>query len=195
MPQRGIECACTRVSMRYPIRTEASPLPVPSQSAGNKLPINLPKCKGHIGRALPSCSAYGPGISPHRAASVLRYSGELAFNLSEYMVVLDKPLGLTLAPDPVTGQVGQVGVLHESLARKFLHHACCHAEADASQAKQESSHRARRMQHALCTVTPPWQSLGTAPLRSPYRTLSQTPLNAPLHLSLLPYTARSSCRA
>ncbi len=37
--------------------------------------------------------------------TVHKYADELGFNLDEYMVVLDKPLGLTLAPDPVTGQV------------------------------------------------------------------------------------------
>ncbi len=37
--------------------------------------------------------------------SVLKFKDEINFNLSAYMVVLDKPLGLTLAPDPVTGQV------------------------------------------------------------------------------------------
>jgi hypothetical protein len=36
---------------------------------------------------------------------VLRYKDEIALNLSAYMVELDKPLGLTLAPDPATGQV------------------------------------------------------------------------------------------
>ncbi|KAG1671554.1 hypothetical protein FOA52_011276 [Chlamydomonas sp. UWO 241] len=36
---------------------------------------------------------------------VLRYKDEIALNLSAYMVELDKPLGLTLAPDPATGQI------------------------------------------------------------------------------------------
>jgi hypothetical protein len=30
---------------------------------------------------------------------------EYEFSLTQYMVVLDKPIGLTLAPDPLTGQV------------------------------------------------------------------------------------------
>lgn len=38
-------------------------------------------------------------------APMFRYTGEHNFNLSEYLVVLDKPIGLVLAPDPVTGQV------------------------------------------------------------------------------------------
>lgn len=42
--------------------------------------------------------------------------GELAFNLSEYLVVLDKPLGLSVAPDPSTGQARTV--LLRTLGRK-----------------------------------------------------------------------------
>eukprot|EP00877_Chromochloris_zofingiensis_P005692 jgi/Chrzof1/15123/Cz09g28020.t1 len=33
------------------------------------------------------------------------YPGEYSFNLSEYSVELEKPIGLTLAPDPRTGQI------------------------------------------------------------------------------------------
>jgi hypothetical protein len=43
--------------------------------------------------------------------------GELAFNLSEYLVVLDKPLGLIVAPDPSTGQARTVRTLG-TLGRK-----------------------------------------------------------------------------
>uniref|UniRef100_A0A7S3QR52 AMP-activated protein kinase glycogen-binding domain-containing protein n=1 Tax=Dunaliella tertiolecta TaxID=3047 RepID=A0A7S3QR52_DUNTE len=35
----------------------------------------------------------------------LRFPGEHALRLDEYMVVLDKPLGITLAPDPTSGQI------------------------------------------------------------------------------------------
>ena len=35
----------------------------------------------------------------------MRYAGENDFNLRQYMVELDKPVGLTLAPDPVTGAI------------------------------------------------------------------------------------------
>lgn len=33
------------------------------------------------------------------------FPGEYDFNLSEYMVQLEKPVGLTLAPEPHTGRV------------------------------------------------------------------------------------------
>eukprot|EP00198_Chlamydomonas_reinhardtii_P006987 XP_001696323.1 predicted protein [Chlamydomonas reinhardtii] len=42
------------------------------------------------------------------ASPVFRHPGELDLSLREYMVVLEKPVGLTLAPDPRTGQVGDV---------------------------------------------------------------------------------------
>ena len=34
------------------------------------------------------------------------YPGEFRFNLSEYTVVLDKPVGISIAPEPGTGRVG-----------------------------------------------------------------------------------------
>ena len=40
-----------------------------------------------------------------RVDTMFVYPGEHSFNLSEYMVVLDKPIGLTLAQDPISGQV------------------------------------------------------------------------------------------
>lgn len=33
------------------------------------------------------------------------YDDEYEFSLTQYMVTLDKPIGVTLAPDPLTGQV------------------------------------------------------------------------------------------
>lgn len=45
-----------------------------------------------------------PDVSRYPLAPVFRYPGEHAFNLHEYLVTLDKPLGLVLAPDPITGQ-------------------------------------------------------------------------------------------
>lgn len=45
-----------------------------------------------------------PSLSCGLLLRILRYKDEHSFKLSEYMVVLDKPLGLSLAPDP-TGQV------------------------------------------------------------------------------------------
>ncbi len=44
---------------------------------------------------------------------MLRGQEDYAFNLSEYMVMLDKPLGLAVALDPVSGEVGVV-VLYSS---------------------------------------------------------------------------------
>ncbi|GBF88665.1 hypothetical protein Rsub_01564 [Raphidocelis subcapitata] len=38
-------------------------------------------------------------------AGQLQYPGEYSFNLAEYMVMLDKPVGLTLAPEPHTGRI------------------------------------------------------------------------------------------
>jgi hypothetical protein len=38
------------------------------------------------------------------------FPGEyIEFNLAEYMVLLDKPVGLTLAPEPHTGRVRAAG--------------------------------------------------------------------------------------
>jgi len=43
----------------------------------------------------------------HRPGSeFLQFPGEYSFNLAEYMVLLDKPVGLTLAPEPHSGRVG-----------------------------------------------------------------------------------------
>lgn len=36
---------------------------------------------------------------------MFRHPGEANINLLEYLVVLDKPIGLSLAPDPKTGQI------------------------------------------------------------------------------------------
>ena len=42
-------------------------------------------------------------------APIMRYPGEHVLNLKEYMVTLDKPIGLVLAPDPINGQVRERG--------------------------------------------------------------------------------------
>lgn len=44
-------------------------------------------------------------------SSLSPFDDEYDFSLSQYMVVLDKPIGLTLAPDPLTGQVRHVRML------------------------------------------------------------------------------------
>eukprot|EP00195_Chlamydomonas_chlamydogama_P000584 CAMPEP_0202922760 /NCGR_PEP_ID=MMETSP1392-20130828/78093_1 /ASSEMBLY_ACC=CAM_ASM_000868 /TAXON_ID=225041 /ORGANISM="Chlamydomonas chlamydogama, Strain SAG 11-48b" /LENGTH=614 /DNA_ID=CAMNT_0049616405 /DNA_START=224 /DNA_END=2068 /DNA_ORIENTATION=- len=47
----------------------------------------------------------GPTAVRNSVELTVRYPGEYNLNLAEYMVILDKPLGLTLAPDPITGQI------------------------------------------------------------------------------------------
>lgn len=46
-----------------------------------------------------------PPRPPASSPSFLQFSDEYSFNLAEYMVHLDKPVGLTLAPEPHTGRV------------------------------------------------------------------------------------------
>lgn len=46
-----------------------------------------------------------PPAPPASSSSFLQFSDEYSFNLAEYMVHLDKPVGLTLAPEPHTGRV------------------------------------------------------------------------------------------
>lgn len=44
-------------------------------------------------------------VAATTSSELFRYHGEQAFNLTQYMVHLAKPLGLTIAPDPDTGQI------------------------------------------------------------------------------------------
>ncbi|KAG2483637.1 hypothetical protein HYH03_017515 [Edaphochlamys debaryana] len=60
------------------------------------------------------CSAFATGND----SAVFRHPGELNLNLREYMVVLEKPVGLTLAPDPLTGQVVVQDIKTNSPAHK-----------------------------------------------------------------------------
>eukprot|EP00798_Chlamydomonas_sp_ICE-L_P009756 gene9756-7631_t len=51
-----------------------------------------------------------PTARPNASSSsvngiLLKYPTERDFNLNEYMVVLEKPLGMTLAPDPISGKI------------------------------------------------------------------------------------------
>ncbi|GIL77880.1 hypothetical protein Vretimale_6585 [Volvox reticuliferus] len=64
-------------------------------------------------------SVPGPRTSAaRRDSAVFRHPGELDLNLREYMVVLEKPVGLTLAPDPKTGQVVIQDIKPNSPAQK-----------------------------------------------------------------------------
>ena len=68
-----------------------------------------------------------PAAAHGTTAPVFRYPGDHNFDLSEYMVVLDKPIGLTLAPDPTTGQVGPhstSALITRREGIKPIQHAC-----------------------------------------------------------------------
>lgn len=51
------------------------------------------------------------------------YPGEFRFNLLEYTVVLDKPLGISIAPDPITGKVCRGEHIPSLRASHASHHA------------------------------------------------------------------------
>ena len=60
-------------------------------------------CGGRLARQAAAFDLlHAPASPPLSRSSLL---GEYDFNMSEYMVVLDKPVGLTLAPDPRSGRV------------------------------------------------------------------------------------------
>ncbi|GLI63087.1 hypothetical protein VaNZ11_005989 [Volvox africanus] len=59
-----------------------------------------------------------PTSAARSNSAVFRHPGELDLNLREYMVVLEKPVGLTLAPDPKTGQVVIQDIKRNSPAHK-----------------------------------------------------------------------------
>ncbi|GAX74509.1 hypothetical protein CEUSTIGMA_g1958.t1 [Chlamydomonas eustigma] len=78
-----------------------------SFSERKQAPVKFYSKKGKPHSSGPTC-ARGVCIcrvNTEEKKSILKYTNELTFNLNEYMVVLDKPLGLTLAPDPVEGHI------------------------------------------------------------------------------------------
>jgi hypothetical protein len=63
----------------------------------------------HLQKAVVATPDFYSGYATCRSSNPagFKYYGEYNFNLSEYVVILDKPLGLTLAPDPATGRVSR----------------------------------------------------------------------------------------
>ncbi|GFH12734.1 PDZ domain-containing protein [Haematococcus lacustris] len=63
--------------------------------------------RGNVARSTRSAVvvAASNGARPDAPVTAFRYPGEHNLELSEYMVVLEQPLGLTLAPDPLSGKI------------------------------------------------------------------------------------------